>query len=433
METNQTNFEENDEFIRLKDSLVNQIVHEFDISSVPEEDRNQMMVDLIIKKFHDQKISLSDEIRDPLFHQIIDEILGFGILQPFLDDPEVSGILVNGKDNIFITKNNELIHLNKQFRSNDELVQLIFRCLKRLGCVLDPDNPTLDYRMSNGAQLNIALPPIAVENPVISIHKSTACTMSMNDLLEKGTLSNSISDFLHACVQARLNIIVYGLGGTGKTTLINGLAGFIKDTERLVTIEETPQFTIKQNQVIRLESRFPRMDGKPNSSSSDLIHLAMKMNPDRLIVDELHGSEGLVFLQALNTGCSGSMATLHANSPLDAISRLETMCFMTGISYPMRVIHEQIASALDLMIHISRYKDGTRRLATITEISGMESDNIILTDIFRFEQTGADHDGRVLGHLKPTGIRPLFASRLEANGYKLSPEVFGTNLVNYLQ
>jgi pilus assembly protein CpaF len=433
METNQSTFSDNNDFNRLKDSLVNQIVHELDINSIAEEDRNQAMVDLIIQKFHEQKISLSDEIRDPLFHQIINEILGFGILQPFLDDPDVSEVLVNGKDNIFITKNNKLIHLHKQFRSNEELVQLIFRCVKRLGCVLDPDNPTLVYRMSDGAQLNIVLPPVAVENPILSIHKSTACTLSMRDLLDKGTLSITIADFLQACVAARLNILVIGLGGTGKTTLINGLAGFIPDTERLIAVEETPQFTFKQKQLIRLESRFPRVESKSYSTSTDLIHMAINMNPDRLIVDELQGSEGLAFLQALNTGCSGSLAAVHANSPFDAISRLETMCLMTGITFPIRVIHEQIAAALDLMIHISRYKDGIRRIATLTEISGMESENIILTDIFRFEQTGADPNGRVLGHLKPTGIRPLFSSRLESNGYKLNPETFGTNLVDYLR
>lgn len=433
MEKSYTPFEDDENFYRIKDTLVNQILHDFNSNLISPDERNQAMVDLIIQKFREQEIPISDDKRDPLFRQVINEVLGFGILQPFLDDPDVTEILVNGKDSIFVTRNNELILLPNHFRSNEDLIQLIFRNIKRLNLQLDPDNPTLDTRLPDGSQLSIILPPLSVDRPIISIHKSSICKLSIYDLVDQGTLSISISDFLQACVVARLNILVIGLGITGKTTLLNSLSNFIPQGERIISIEEKPQLTLDQDQFLRLSPHSAHFEGKPFTTPSDLVHLAMNMNPDRLIIDELRGSEGLAFLQALNTGSSGSMASLRANSPMDAISHLETMCLMSGVSFPTRVLNQQVASALDLIIHISRYKDGSRRITTITEISGMESDNVILTDIFRFEQSGLDTNGKLLGSLKPTGIRPLFASRLETNGYKLNPETFGTNLIDFLR
>ncbi|MHC1741313.1 MAG: CpaF family protein [Anaerolineaceae bacterium] len=419
-----------DEFNHLKENLVNQILLEFDSSSIAPEDFNQVLVDLIMEKFRELKISLSDEIRNPLFHQIIDEVLGFGILQPFLDDPNVTEILVNGHENIFIEKNNQIIQAEARFKNNAELVHFIHRNIKRLGFEINPNNPTLDVRLPDYSKLSIVLPPLAIEFPILSIQKFSPCKLSISDLLESGMLSDTIAAFIQSCVISRLNLIIIGLGQTGKTTLLNSIASFIPLSERIISVEEFPELNLPQKQLLHLESKLPRHEGDPSTTPSDLIHLGMPMHPKRIIIGEMKGSECLALLQAMNTGCSGSMATMHASSPADAISRMENMCFLSGINFPIRVIREQIASAVDVIFQVARLKDGSRRITTITEISGMESDNIILTDIFRFEQTGSNQN-RILGSLKPTGIRPLFASRLEKNGYKMSPEIFGTNFSEF--
>jgi pilus assembly protein CpaF len=427
MDNPQYDLNENGEFTQLKETLVNQILHDFNTNSIPPEEQNQVLVDLVIQKFKDKNIPILDDKRNTLFRQVIDEVLGFGLLQPYLDDPEVTEIMVNGSDHIFVTRRSQMTRLDKHFRSNEELVRLIFRNITRLGAVLDLDNPTLNTRLPDGSQLNIILPPIAVENPILSIHKPIICQTSLQNMIEQGTLSLNTAAFLEACVKARINILVIGLGKSGKTSLLNGLAGFIPDNERIVTIEETPQLALNQNQVLRLESQSRKVQGKPYSSPTDLIFLAGNFQPHRLIVDELRGSGGFAYLQALSTGCSGSIASLRANSSSEALSHLETMCLMSGNSYPHKVIQEQIASVLDLIIRISLNKDNSRRITTLTEISGMESENVILTDIYRFEQIGMSQDGHVIGGLKPTGIRPLFASRLEASGFTLNPEDFGLN------
>lgn len=420
-----------DEIKKLKETLVKEILQDFDSASIASEDRNQILVDLIMQKYRNLRVSLPDAVRAPLFHQVIDEVLGFGILQPYFDDPAVTEIMVNGKDNIFIKKNGQSVQLNLHFKSNEELIQLIHRNIQRLGFQIDPDNPVLDERLSDGTRINVVLPPIASLIPILSIQKFTPCKSTISNLLESGMLSERIATFIEACVVTRLNILITGLGATGKTSLLNGIAEFIPANERIITIEEIPELNLHQKYLLRLESKSPRQEGKHLSTPADLIHLALRIHTDRLIIGEIRGSECLALLQTMNTGCSGSMATLHAGSPNDAISRIESMCLMTGVNLPMRVIHEQIASAVDLIIQVSSFKDGSRRITSITEISGMESENVILTDIFRFEQTGIDTHGRVSGYLKPTGIRPLFTSRLEANGLKLSSEVFGTNLADF--
>jgi pilus assembly protein CpaF len=285
--------------------------------------------------------------------------------------------------------------------------------------------------LPDGSQLIVLFPPIAIGAPILSIQKPLKCKLTILNLLELQMLDEKTSEFLHACVLAHLNILISGLGETGKTALLNGIASIIPEAENIITIEETPQLDLPYSNVLRLESRSQSQEGKRFSTPADLIHLALRIHPNRLILDELRGAECMAFFQALETGCGGSIATIHASSSAEAISRMETMCLMTGIDYPMRVIHEKIATSLDLIIQVSRLKDGSRRISTITEISGTEPENVILTDIFRFEHSGTDSNGKVLGTLKPTGIRPIFTPRLEANGFAVSPDFFGTNLAEF--
>ena len=413
---------------RLKESLIKQIFQEFEAATISDEDLNQFLVDLILQKFHAYKSTLPEEIRNPLFHQVINDVLGFGLLQPYIDDPAITQITVNGKDNILLEMNGQIIQAAEYFTTEEELTLLISRNLKRLGLHLDPENPVLDEHLPDGSQVMVVLPPIAVATPILSIIKQSPCKVTISDLLESRLLNEEILEFLQACVLSRLNILVSGLGDTGKTSLINSIAAFIPETEKIVTIEEIPQLNLPQKNVFRLENRSLRQEGKPFSTPTDLVHLSLRIHPERLIIDEMRGAECLAVLQAMDTGCSGSIATIHADSTVDAVAKMETMCLMTGVNFPIRVIHEKIASPLDLIIQLSRLKDGSRRITAITEISGMESENIILTDIFRFEQTGIDPQGRVVGSLKPTGIRPLFTARLEANGYTPASELFGPNL-----
>ena len=424
---------ERNEINRLKEELVAQILQDFNSQIVAPEDQNQAVIDLMLQKFRNLKTTLPKEIKDPLFHEVINEVLGFGTLQPLLDDPEITGIFVNGKDSIYVEKEGRLSQVQLQFKSNEELIQLILRNVKRLGLHLDPENPTLDGHLRDGSRINVVLPPIAIDVPILTIQKFSRCQFSMNALLESGVLSENIATFIRACVVSHLNILITGLSDSGKTALLNGITNFIPESERIVSIEEIPELNLHHQQVLRLESKLTVTEGKPSTTISDLIYLALRMRPDRLIIGEIHGSECLAFLHAMNTGSSGTMTTLRASSPADSISRMGTMCLLAGINLPARVINEQIASAIDLIINISRLKDGSRRLTTITEVSGMESENVILTDIFRFEQNGLDSNGRILGDLKPTGIRPLFTSRLEANGFKLSPGVFGVNITDIIR
>ena len=433
MEASETEFTRTDDINRLKDVLVSQILHDLDLSTLAAEDRSQAMIDLMFEKFRGLRASLPQETRNSFFHDVINEVLGFGILQPLLDDPAVTTIMVNGKDAIFVEKNGQLSQTDIHFQSNEELTRLIYRNLDRLGLHLDPNNPTLDARIQNDARLNLILPPIAVEAPILTIQKFTRCHSSMQDLIDAEVLNEKLAAFIHACVVSHLNILITGLEGTGKTALLNAAASLIPAGERIVTIEEVPELNLPQKNVLRMETRLSQLEVNSSTTNpGDLIRLALRMRPDRLIMGNLRGSECLALLQAMNSGSQGTLATLHASSATDAIARLETLCLLTGLNLPENVIHEQIASAVDLIIHLARLKNGSSRIITVTEISGMEADDVVLTDIFHFEQTGIDSNGKILGELRPTGIRPLFTSRLEANGFKFSEGEFGASLLNLL-
>jgi pilus assembly protein CpaF len=377
-------------------------------------------------------LQLPDGVRDKLFNDVMDELSGFGPIQPLLDDPDVSEVMVNGPQNVYVERNGKVTKTEIVFENNEHVFQIIDRIVSPLGRRIDANRPTVDARLPDGSRVNAVIPPVAIDGPAITIRKFSKERLTVSQLVTLGSLTETMAEFLRACVAARLNILISGGTGSGKTTLLNILSGFIPEDERIVTIEDAAELQLQQDHVVRLETKLPNVDGSGGVTIRDLVRNSLRMRPERIVVGEVRGGEALDMLQAMNTGHDGSLTTLHANAPRDAISRLETMSLMAGIELPIKVVREQIASAVDLIVHQSRLRDGSRKVTQITEVAGMEGDMIVLTDIFKFEQTGVDTEGKVLGELKPTGIRPLFSPRMEAAGFKLRPEVFGVNVADIL-
>lgn len=420
------------EIAKLQHHLINLISRELENNPRLNEDRRKVVSQLLQQAYNSLKISLPTTLRDQLFREIMDELLGFGTLQPLLDDPEISEVMVNGAKKVYIEKKGKILKTNITFENDDAVMRIIEKIILPLGRRIDPDTPTVDARLPDGSRVNAVIPPVAIDGPTITIRKFQKEKLSIEDLIRFGSLTPSMAEFIRACVMARLNIVISGGTGSGKTTLLNVLSSFIPEEERIVTIEDAAELKLQQEHVVRLETKPPNIEGKGVVTIRDLVRNALRMRPDRIIVGEVRGGEALDMLQAMNTGHDGSLTTLHANTPRDAISRLETMCLMAGMDLPVRVIREQIASAIDMIIQQSRLKDGTRKVTSITEIAGMEGETVVMTDIFKFQQTGIDPEGKVIGELKPTGIRPLFMPRLEAAGFKLGPEVFGADLSSML-
>ena len=326
---------------------------------------------------------------------------------------------------MWVERKGKLSKANVVFRDNDHVLRIIQRIVAPLGRRIDEDNPMVDARLPDGSRVNAVIPPVAIDGPSITIRKFAKDKLTVEQLVALGSMTQPMAEFLRACVASRLNIVVSGGTGSGKTTLLNVLSGFIPADERIITIEDAAELQLRQEHVVRLETRPPNPEGEGGVTIRDLVRNALRMRPDRIVVGEVRGGEALDMLQAMNTGHDGSLTTVHANSPRDAVSRLETLVMFAGVDLPAKAIREQIASAVDLIIQTSRLRDGSRKVIAVTEVSGMEGDIVTLTDIFRFEQTGLSTDGKVLGELKPTGIRPLFMPRLEAAGFKLPPQVFG--------
>jgi pilus assembly protein CpaF len=421
------------DLLQFKNHLLELINRDLDLSSVSPADQRQVVVDLLLKKYQALKVNLPAEMRDAMFQEIIDEILGFGILQPLLNDQEISEVMVNGKGQIFVEKFGILTQTDIQFENDQDIIHLIDKIILPLGRRIDGDSPTVDARLPDGSRVNAVVPPVAIDGPLLTIRKFAKNKYSMEQLIQMGTLTENMAAFIKACVVSRLNIIVTGGTGSGKTTLLNAISGYIPNGDRIITIEDAAELKLQQTHVVRMESKMPNADGTSAVTIRDLVRNSLRMRPDRIVIGEVRGAECLDMLQAMNTGHDGSLTTLHANSPRESITRMETMTLMSGVDMPIKVIRSQIASAIDLIIHLSRLKGGQRCITYITEISGMESDTVVMTDIFKFEQTGVDTEGKVIGELKPTGIRPLFTPRLEVNGFKLPPEVFGVNLAEILR
>ncbi len=387
-------------------------------------DRTEFMKQRLEEVYAQTKVALPEDIRGQIFHDILDELTGFGPIQPLLDDPQITEVMVNGPRKVFIEKNGKLTKTAVTFDDDDHVLRVIDRIILPLGRRVDPDSPTVDARLPDGSRVNAVIRPVSIDGPCITIRKFSRDKLTVQQLIDFGSLTQPMAEFIRACVLAHLNIIISGGTGSGKTTLLNVLSGFIQEEERIVTIEDAAELQLQQDHVLRMETKVANVDGKGSVSIRDLVRNALRMRPDRIIVGECRGGEALDMLQAMNTGHDGSLTTLHANSPRDALSRLETMVLMSGMDLPLKVIRQQISSAIDVIVQQARLKDGSRKVTAITEVVGMEGDTVVMTDIFKFEQTGVGQNGRILGGLKATGIRPLFSPRLEAAGLKLSGEIF---------
>jgi pilus assembly protein CpaF len=420
------------ELNKLKMFLVNSVSRELETRVYDLSVRDAVVRQTLQDVIANTKLQLPNTIRDQLTHDILNELLGFGPLQQLLDDPEISEIMVNGAKKVYIERKGMLIKTNVTFDDDSQVLRIIDRIILPIGRRIDTDSPTVDARLPDGSRVNATIPPVAIDGPTITIRKFNKGKLSIDQLIDSGTLTKQMADLLRACVVSHMNIIISGGTGSGKTTLLNALSSFLPEDERIITIEDAAELKLQQDHVLRLETKAPNIEGKNAVTLRELVRNSLRMRPDRIVVGEVRGGEALDMLQALNTGHDGSLTTLHANTPRDAISRLETMCLMSGMDLPMRALREQIASAIDLIIQIARLRDGSRKVTYITEVSGMEGDMITMTDIFKFEQTGVDKEGKILGMIKPTGIRPLFSPRLEASGFKLSPDVFGANLADML-
>ena len=407
---------------RVQNKLLSELDPTMDISRTEEVRRT--IQDLFEQILAEENIVLSRPERARLFEQIAAEILGLGPLQPLLEDDTITEIMVNGPKNVYIERKGKLHRVPVTFENNDHVMRVIDRIVAPLGRRIDESSPYVDARLPDGSRVNAVIPPISLVGPTLTIRKFSKNPITVEQLIQFGSITHEAIQFLKACVEARLNILISGGTGSGKTTLLNILSGFIPNDERIITIENAAELQLRQEHVVTLESRPPNIEGRGEITIRDLVINSLRMRPERIIVGECRGGETLDMLQAMNTGHDGSMTTAHANSPRDALSRVETMCLMAGMELPVRAIREQTASAIDVICHQERMRDGTRKVTHVTEISGMEGDIITMTDIFVFEQTGVEA-GKVIGRLRPTGLRPKFIDKIEAAGINLPPSIFG--------
>jgi pilus assembly protein CpaF len=378
------------------------------------------------KAIYDQlQISLPQDQQRMLFDEVLAEMVGFGPLEPLLSDDGVTEIMVNGPNQIYIERKGKLTEIDVTFENDEHVMRVINRIIAPLGRRIDRKWPMVDARLPDGSRVNAIIPPCALKGPTITIRKFSKKPLTWQDLVRFGSVTEDMMKFLQACVHAKLNLVVSGGTGSGKTTLLNVLSGFIPDDERIITIEDAAELQLSQRHVVSLESKPAEVDGTGRVTIRDLVINSLRMRPERIVVGECRGGEALDMLQAMNTGHDGSMTTLHANTPRDALSRLETLVLMSGMDLPIRVIREQIASAVQLIIQQSRLRDGSRKVTYITEIQGMEEQNIVLQDIFMFVEEGEDEKGKVIGNLKSTGLRPKFEQKLKLIGYNLPPSMFG--------
>jgi pilus assembly protein CpaF len=421
--TKQDNFKEMK--VRVQNRLIAELDPRMDLGNADEVRRT--VEETFAAVLEAEGISLTRVERLRLFEAISAEILGFGPIEPLLKEPTVSEIMINGPKQVYVERSGKLELVDVEFNDDEHVMRVIDRIVSPLGRRIDESSPTVDARLPDGSRVNAVIPPIALNGPTVTIRKFSKDPFTVDDLIRFGTFTAEMATFLKACVEARLNIVVSGGTGSGKTTMLNVLSSFIPDDERIVTIENAAELQLRQDHVVRLESRPPNIEGKGEVTIRDLVINSLRMRPERIVVGECRGGEALVMLQAMNTGHDGSMTTAHANSPRDTLSRLETMCLMAGMDLPVRAIREQIASAVDLIVQQDRLKDGTRKITNVTEVQGMEGDVIVLQDIFTFQQTGVE-SGKIVGRMKPTGIRPKFIHRFEVHNIYLPPNIFGAGI-----
>jgi len=408
---------------RVQNRLINELDPKLDLSNQVEVRRQ--IEELFGKIADEEGLALTRAERVRMLEQITDEILGLGPLEPLLRDETVTEVMVNGPQQVYIEREGRLDMTNVTFQNDEHVMKIIQRIIAPIGRRVDESSPMVDARLADGSRVNAIIPPLSLVGPVLTIRKFSATPFTVDDLIRFGTATPEMFEFLEACVKARLNVFVSGGTGSGKTTMLNILSSFIPDDERIVTIEDAAELQLRQEHVITLESRPANIEGKGAIPIRELVRNSLRMRPDRIVVGECRSGEALDMLQAMNTGHDGSMSTGHANTPRDMLSRLETMVLMAGMDLPLKAIREQIASAVDLIVHQNRLKDGSRKIVNITEVQGMEGDVIVMQDVFLFEQTGVV-EGKIQGRLRPTGIRPKFVEKFEVAGIHLPPNIFGT-------
>ncbi len=417
---------------RLKKFMIDLLSRGIESEGISSEQRGDF-VKLHLKSVYEQaRVHLPDDVQRGILQDVLNDMMGYGPIQPLLDDPDVTEVMVNGPKKVYVEKKGQLLRTHIAFDDDEHVLRVIERIILPLGRRVDADSPTVDARLPDGSRVNAVVRPVSLDGPAITIRKFTKEKLTTQDLISFGTLTPNMAEFLRACVLARLNIIISGGTGSGKTTLLNVLSGFIPENERIITIEDAAELRLQQEHVLRMETKPANVDGGGETTVRDLVRNSLRMRPDRIVVGECRSGEALDMLQAMNTGHDGSLTTLHANAPRDALSRLETLVLMAGVELPLKVVRQQVSSAVDLIVQQTRLKDGARKITAITEVAGMEGDTIVLTDIFKFEQTGVGQDGKVIGEVKATGIRPLFSPRLEAAGYKLGAELFGSTIADRL-
>jgi len=403
------------------------VIEQMDLSVLGAADQKQVESELegfIRTVLREETDPLTQAERETLVHEVKNEVLGLGPLEPLLADPTISDILINNCQKVYVERQGRLERAPVRFRDDQHLLKIIDKIASAVGRRIDESSPMVDARLADGSRVNAIIPPLALDGPSLSIRKFSVDPLKVDDLIRLGTLTPEVARFLEGVVKARLNVIISGGTGTGKTTLLNVLSSFIPDTERIVTIEDSAEIQLQQEHVVRLETRPPNIEGQGEITLRELVRNSLRMRPDRIVVGEVRGGEALDMMQAMNAGHDGSMTTLHANSPRDALARLETMVLMAGMDLPHRAIREQVASAINLVIHQERMLDGVRRITSISEITGLEGQVVVMQDIFRFQQAGVEA-GRVMGRLQPTGIRPKFMEKLEAQNLRLPPGIFG--------
>ncbi|NNF83742.1 MAG: CpaF family protein [Deltaproteobacteria bacterium] len=411
----------------LKSSIHRKLIGRLDLSTVaeiPPEQLSGIIKTVIENLISAEGIPLTRSERERLVLEIQHETLGFGPLEPLLQDPDISDIMVNGPGQVYIEKGGKIKKIDSVFKDDDHLMTIIDRIVSKVGRRVDESSPLVDARLPDGSRVNVIIPPLALDGPVISIRRFGIDPMKIENLLANKSLTKEIAAAFNAMVKARLNILVSGGTGSGKTTLLNNLSGSIPNNERIVTIEDSAELILQQEHVVRLETRPPNIEGRGMVTQRELVRNALRMRPDRIIVGEVRGGEALDMLQAMNTGHDGSISTVHANSPRDALSRLETMVLLAGFEIPSKAIREQVSSALDVIIHVARLSDGTRKVMKVSEVVGLEGDVVVMQDVFFFEKQGVDNDGNVIGRFRASGIRPKFLETIHVAGIRLPNEIF---------
>ena len=411
---------------RVQRRLLAEADGEVDLSHIPQ--MHQMIEALFNRVLAEENLLYTRAVRTRLLDWVIADILGFGPLEPLLNEPTITEVMVNGYDNVYIERFGKVEKTRITFENEDHLMRIVDRIVAPLGRRVDESSPMVDARLPNGYRVNVIIPPLSLIGPMMTIRKFAQTPFTSQDLVANGTMTTALVNFLKACVEARVNIVISGGTGSGKTTLLNVVSAFIPTTERIITIEDIAELQLKQEHVGRLEKRPSNVEGKGEVTIRQLVINSLRMRPDRIIVGEARGGEALDMLQAMNTGHDGSMTTIHSNSPRDTLRRIETMVLMAGLELPLRAIREQVSSAIELIIHMERLRDGTRKVVHVAEVQGMEGDTIIMQDLFMFEQTGIQN-GRVMGALKSTGLRPKFAEKFAINNIELPAEIFNVGAI----